>query len=822
MKKQLQWMMVSLALAGTTAMGQPQVRNAVGSDVPRHLLDGLIATSWSSAAAGESAGFLLEDPMMADSLVAASDAPGESGYRLLGSMNYRDWTILGEGQGVDAESVSAVETFNPEEVQYVRFINLDNGPVGWELLTGQQADVEAQLALLQPVEWGDITDPGVILQMADLAFDWQVARETTRQDGTGWVNGAFYTGVGALYASTGGDKYRQAILDKGAFANWTLRLRTSNKTFYHADDHCLGQSWLELYLLDPNPSPVWIVDVKNRIDMVVANPLQGRVDYNWCDSLYMSPPLYGRLAALTGDNSYQTFIDEQWWDSTDFLYDTEHHLYYRDASYFDDREPNGMPVFWSRGNGWVIGGLVRMLQYMPLDWPERPSYVTLLQEMSSALAAIQGDDGLWSSSLLYPEKYNLERETSGSAFFTYAMAWGINEGILDATTYGPVIEKAWQGLAGMLNADGTLQFIQQVGAGPALNNGLYTDKDYGYGAFILAGTEMMRYYAAEPAAFKQLLARQAIASPTGEQLDAATWTAVDTFEGGFTWTEIKDVSNSVQLVNDPFDGGGSRVYSIYTGNRTPGIHRATTAIPPVAEGTVATVYQRFAFDNPEVDVVFGLSDLALVDDYNDYESGFRIHFALNQAEVRDGGSYGPIGEDLMQLQTWYEVWTVFNNANDTYDVYIRGGSNYPQQTLLKSGIAFRNGTVSSLKSYALSYNTDYCEGTFYLDDLHIDTSGVTLTRPETVRQTVYSPWSNIGRRQAGGMKLTPAGILWDEYFPWIYHGGLASWCYIWPQDTYPGGYWGWSATSSSWIWLPHDAFGWYYGNASGDWHPFGA
>ena len=809
-----------LAWAPMSTMAQLQVRNALGEGTPRLLVDGQAGTSWTATAAGQTAGFLLDDPMLTESLVAGSDRPGEGRYRLLGSMNYRDWTLLGEGQGADLETVSGLTTFVPEQVQYLRFVSLDAGPLAWELLTGLTAEVEDQLSRMQPVNWGDITDPAVILNMIDLAFDWQVANETTRQDGTGWVNGAFYTGVSGLYLATGLDKYRQAILDKGAFANWTLRLRTTNKTFYHADDHCLGQSWLELYLKDGNPSPVWIADVKDRLDQVMANPLAGRVDMNWCDALYMSPPNYGRMAEITGDSSYQTFIDTQWWDVTDFLYDPQFHLFYRDSSYFDDREPNGMPVFWSRGNGWVIGGLVRMLEYMPQDWPTRGDYIGLLEEMSAALAAIQGDDGLWSSSLLYPEKYDMERETSGSAFFTYAMAWGINEGILDPSVYGPVIEKAWAGLATMLTAEGTILYIQQVGAGPALNNGEFLDKDYGYGAFLLAGIEMMRYYAEPQPVYATLKYRLPGAPSSMAMADAASWMMVDDFENGFNWTESKDVSYSGTTVADPHASGGSRVLSIYTGDRTPGIYQATVSIPPINEGSVATVYQRFAYDNPESDFVFGISDAGVVDNYNDYESGFRVYFGLNQAEARDGGSYVAIGDDLLQLETWYEVWKVINNATDTYDIYIRGGSNYPRQTLLKSGIAFRNGTTSAISTYAFSYNTDYCEGTLYMDDIHIDSSGVNLTRPQGVQQPAYSPWSDIGRQQSNRLKAAPAGPLWDDYFPWIYHAGLESWCYILLQDVYAGGYYGWNFATNGWIWLPEDSFGWFYDYAGASWKPF--
>ena len=59
---------------------------------------------------------------------------------------------------------------------------------------------------------------------------------------------------------------------------------------------------------------------------------------------------------------------------------------------------------------------------------------------------VQGADGLWRSSLLDAAHYP-NPETTGSACFTYAIAYGINAGLLDATTYIPVVAAAWEGLA---------------------------------------------------------------------------------------------------------------------------------------------------------------------------------------------------------------------------------------------------------------------------------------------------------------------------------------------------------------------------------------
>jgi len=149
-------------------------------------------------------------------------------------------------------------------------------------------------------------------------------------------------------------------------------------------------------------------------------------------------------------------------------------------------------MFWSRGNGWVMGGMIRTIQYLPKDDPARAKYIAQLQEMAARVAQLQGPDGLWRAGLLDPEDYDLP-ELSGSAFFTYALAAGVNEGILDKKAYRPVIEKAWAGLLHHVYADGRLGCIQQTGAEPQpfKASASYT---YGVGAFLLAGSEIRQMH----------------------------------------------------------------------------------------------------------------------------------------------------------------------------------------------------------------------------------------------------------------------------------------------------------------------------------------
>ena len=95
--------------------------------------------------------------------------------------------------------------------------------------------------------------------------------------------------------------------------------------------------------------------------------------------------------------------------------------------------------------------------------------MALLKEMAAEMLSIQGKDGLWRPGLLDADAYPLP-EISGSAFITYALAYGVNERILDRATYWPAVEKAWAGMLTHVYADGRLGSIQPVGAAP----GAYT------------------------------------------------------------------------------------------------------------------------------------------------------------------------------------------------------------------------------------------------------------------------------------------------------------------------------------------------------------
>lgn len=204
-----------------------------------------------------------------------------------------------------------------------------------------------------------------------------------------------------------------------------------------------------------------------------------------------------KLAKVTGDNSYLAFNDIYYKECYDLLYNKEESLFARDLNYVikEDgstrREKNGKLIFWSRGNGWVMGGLALVLKDLPFNYKEKPFYEQLFKEMAARIAKLQPEDGLWRTSLLDSESYS-NGEVSGSAFFCYALAWGINNGLLDAS-YIPVVKKSWVALTQCVNDEGRVGWVQPITDSPqAKFSKDSSSESYGPGAFLLAASEVIK------------------------------------------------------------------------------------------------------------------------------------------------------------------------------------------------------------------------------------------------------------------------------------------------------------------------------------------
>jgi len=311
--------------------------------------------------------------------------------------------------------------------------------------------------------------------------DWQLlrAQEHWSQD---WTFAALYTGLMAAGDSLHEARYRDAMLTMSQKFQWKLGPRET-----HADDQAIGQTYLGLYAQKHDPAR--IAPLRTQLDRVMTIPDDPtKPVWWWCDALFMTPPVWTRLYKATGETKYLDYMDHEWWITSKLLWDPNEHLYFRDATYFDKREKNGKKIFWSRGNGWVMAGLARVLTDMPAQYPSRGKYVEQFNQMAARVAELQQPDGLWKSGLLDESDYALP-EVSGSAFFVYGLAWGVNHHLLDRAKYEPVVAKAWAGLIAHIYEDGRLGCIQPVGAAPGEFKPT-SSYVYGVGAFLLAGSEV--------------------------------------------------------------------------------------------------------------------------------------------------------------------------------------------------------------------------------------------------------------------------------------------------------------------------------------------
>ncbi len=312
-----------------------------------------------------------------------------------------------------------------------------------------------------------------------------------------WTRGTYYEGLMALYGLNPDPSYLDYAVRWGEFHKWGLR---NGITTRNGDDQCCGQTYIDLYLMDPSKEER-IRDIKACMDNMLATDKID--DWSWIDLLHMAMPVFARLGIIYNENRYFDRMFEMYMftktrHGTNGLYNPVDHLWWRDQD-FDPpyKEPNGKSCYWSRGNGWVLAALVRTLDFLPDNSPYRNEFLATFREMAEALVECQRYDGFWNVSLHDPDHFG-GKELTGTAMFTYGMAWGINNGILSRKEYLPVVIKAWNGLINeCVHPNGFLGYVQGTGKEPKDSqpvgyNNVPNFEDFGLGCFLLAGSEVYR------------------------------------------------------------------------------------------------------------------------------------------------------------------------------------------------------------------------------------------------------------------------------------------------------------------------------------------
>jgi len=357
----------------------------------------------------------------------------------------------------------------------------------------------------QPVRSADKS----VLAVGTHVADWQLSHIDSfdyipagahRLDTEGrrdWIQAAFYIGLTQFADVTGDARYATAVSNHGTAEGWGFDIRPR-----HADSDATGAVWI--WAAEHTHDPAKLIPTQARLEAVLADPSTVSLDFGpkppeggrpycqdrwcWSDALFMSPPVWVALGKATGDERYLAHADAEFWAATDFLYDPREHLCYRDSRYMSQRDAHGRKIFWGRGNGWVFAGLARILTDLPEHHPSRPRYEALFRQMAARLVSLQGRNGYWPVSLLEPQ---VSPETSGTGFFVYGLAWGINHGLLPERRYRESVHRGWRALVAAVQPDGKLGWVQRIGAEPDQVSADDTQL-YGVGALLLAASEVSR------------------------------------------------------------------------------------------------------------------------------------------------------------------------------------------------------------------------------------------------------------------------------------------------------------------------------------------
>lgn len=329
-----------------------------------------------------------------------------------------------------------------------------------------------------------------------------------------WHTAAYHTGNMEAYFLTGEEKYRQYSESwanknewKGAKSdnkeNWKYNYGETDEHVLFGDWQTCFQTYADLYVLDPAPNKI-----ERAREVMEYQMSTDRDDYWWwADGLYMVMPVMVKLYKITQNPLYLDKLEEYLRYSDDIMYDEEVCLYYRDGGfvYPKYKSLNGKKDFWSRGDGWVFAAFAKLLKDIPSQNRYWKKYAFRFRHMAMAIKNCQQPEGYRTQSLLDPE-FVAGPETSGSAFFTYGLFWGINNGYLEKEIYLDAAMRGWKYLEEIaLQPNGVVGYVQPIGAnavkGQKLNEN--STANFGVGAFLLAACEYARFLGANDTVIMQ-------------------------------------------------------------------------------------------------------------------------------------------------------------------------------------------------------------------------------------------------------------------------------------------------------------------------------
>lgn len=265
------------------------------------------------------------------------------------------------------------------------------------------------------------------------------------------------------------------------------------------DAGAMAGAWMRAAMADstlkiaPYIEQYWNVVEQSPVHLADGTIARNRPHYNaiWLDDMFMALPSMAVRSRYANDPKQlddaariaSGFFKRMWMPEKKIF----RHGYLEDATH----QPS---MAWGRANGWAILTLCQLLDFLPENHPKRAEILNIYRQHAEGLASLQGIDGFWHQLLDRPETYE---ETSATAIFAYALAHGVNEGWLEATTYGPVAQLAWEAVSTKINEKGEVEGTC-VGTGMGFDPAYYAYRPvsvkaaHGYGPTIWAGAEVYK------------------------------------------------------------------------------------------------------------------------------------------------------------------------------------------------------------------------------------------------------------------------------------------------------------------------------------------
>lgn len=327
-----------------------------------------------------------------------------------------------------------------------------------------------------------------------------------------WDPAAYHTGNMEVYKLLKDQKMLDYTIRWAEYNDWsgataanpaTWKYSTYGEDKYHVlfgDWQVCFQTFIDLYNLEAAKGNAAASEymVKRAKEVMHYEAYSQPTDYWWwSDALYMVMPVMTKMYKLTGDVKYLDKLYDNLLYSDKIMLDEETGFYFRDARYVypKHKSVNGKKDFWARGDGWVLAGLAKVLQDMPKDYKHYQFFVDKFQKLADIVGKTQQPEGYWTRSIMDPE-HAPGPETSGTAFFTYGILWGVNNGYLNKKDYKKVIDRAWTYISETaVQPDGKVGYVQPIGdrAIPGQTVDANSQANFGVGAVLLASCEYDKY-----------------------------------------------------------------------------------------------------------------------------------------------------------------------------------------------------------------------------------------------------------------------------------------------------------------------------------------